>query len=106
METLGEALKREFLEETGLDIINYELLDANSVMVEWNYKSYEKFMVHHVGIFYKIKKYKNEVKSNIELDNKNDDSLGADFYNINHLKKSEVSAIVLLELEKLGYFLK
>lgn len=105
-ETPGDALKREFLEETGLDIIDYELLDANSVMVKWNFEPNTKIMVHHVGIFYKINKYKNKVRNNIELDNKNDDSLGADFYNINYLKKSEVSSIVLLELEKLGYSLR
>lgn len=105
-ETPGDALKREFLEETGLDIIDYELLDANSVMVKWDFKPNTKIMVHHVGIFYKINKYKNEVRNSIELDNKNDDSLGADFYSINYLKKSEVSSIVLLELEKLGYSLR
>lgn len=105
-ETPGSALKREFLEETGLDIIDYELLDADSVTVKWKYKPDEKILVHHVGIFCKIGKYKNKVKNNIEIDKNNDDSLGADFYNINHLKKEELSLVVSLELEKLGYTLK
>ena len=50
-ETPGDALKREFLEETGLDIIDYELLDANSVMVKLDFKPNTKITVHHVGIF-------------------------------------------------------
>ena len=40
------------------------------------------------------------------IDEVNDDSLGADFYSINELKKSELSKIAILELEKLGYNLK
>lgn len=33
----------------------------------------------------------------------NDDSLGAEFFDINQLSKEELSAIAVLELEKLGY---
>ena len=100
------ALKREFMEETELDITKYELYDANSVKVEWKYDTDTNIMVHHVGIFYKILDYKNEIKKNINIDSKNDDSLGAEFYEISKLKKEEVSAITLLELQKLGYSLK
>ena len=39
------------------------------------------------------------------IDDKNNDSLGAKFYNINSLKKEELSEIAILELEKLGYTL-
>lgn len=105
-ETPEVALKREFMEETGLDIIKYELYDANSVKVKWKYDTDTKIMVHHVGIFYKILDYKNEIKKNINIDSKNDDSLGAEFYEISKLKKEEVSAITLIELQKLGYSLK
>ena len=105
-ETPEVALKREFMEETGLDIIKYELYDANSVKVKWKYDTDTNIMVHHVGIFYKILDYKNEIKKNINIDSKNDDSLGAEFYEISKLKKEKVSAITLIELQKLGYSLK
>lgn len=100
------ALKREFMEETGLDITKYELYDANSVKLEWKYDTDINIMVHHVGIFYKILDYKKELKKNINIDSKNDDSLGAEFYEISKIKKEEVSAITLIELQKLGYILK
>ena len=105
-ETPEATLKREFMEETGLDITKYELYDANSVKVEWKYDTDTNIMVHHVGIFYKILDYKNEIKKNINIDSKNDDSLGAEFYEISKLKKEKVSAITLIELQKLGYSLK
>ena len=41
-----------------------------------------------------------------EVDEVNDDSLGADFYEIDKLSKDELSSIAILELEKLGYKLK
>ena len=98
------ALVREFKEEVGIDIIKYELIDADSVNLEWNYKN-EIINVHHIGIFYKIIDYKNEIKKEIKVDSQNDDSMGADFYSISVLKKERLSAIVILELEKLGYSL-
>lgn len=105
-ETPEVTLKREFMEETGLDITKYEIYDANSVKVKWKYDIDIDIMVHHVGIFYKILEYKNEIKKNINIDSKNDDSLGAEFYEISKLKKDDISAITLIELEKLGYILK
>ena len=59
--------------------------------------------VHHIGIFYKVLGYSNDIRKEIEIDNKNDDSLGAGFYDIDKLKKEELSEIVILELDKLGY---
>ena len=54
----------------------------------------------------KILNYKNEIKKELEVDEVNDDSLGADFYEIDKLSKDELSSIAILELEKLGYKLK
>lgn len=98
----NEALIREFKEEVGIDITEYELLDVDSVNVIWNYNDMI-IDVHHIGIFYKIINYNNEIKKVIDIDKQNDDSKGADFYEISKLKKEELSAIVILELEKLGY---
>ena len=97
-----ETLKRELLEETGLEIKEYKLYDTDSVLVDW-IDNNELYKVHHTGIFYLITDYQNEIKINIELDECNDDSLGANFYPINNLTKEQLSEIAILELEKLGY---
>lgn len=101
-----EALKRELNEEVGIEITDYQLYDADSVAFEWQFKEDVLVKVHHTGIFYKVLDYKNEIKKEIEVDKKNDDSLGADFYDIDKLNKNELSKIAILELEKLGYSLR
>jgi len=100
-----DTLKREFMEETGIEITKYELFDADSASPIWNYQK-DIIKVHHIGICYKILEYKNEVKKNIEIDEINDDSLGAEFYDIDSLTKGKLSDIAILELEKLGYSLQ
>ena len=98
----NETLIREFDEETGLAITDYSLFDVDSV--KFLYKENDKsIMVHHVGIFYKILGYENDIKENISVDLVNDDSLGAGFYKISSLRKRDLSKIAILELEKLGY---
>lgn len=99
-----QALKREFLEETGLNIIDYNIYDSDSVLNEWVYEG-ENILNHHIGIFYIINKYDGSIKEDIYLDDNNDDSLGAKFYSIKDLKREELSKIAIIELEKLGYLL-
>ena len=93
------------MEETGLNITKYELFDVNSASPIW-YRDNMTVNVHHIGIFYKILEYKNKVKKNIQIDEINDDSLGAQFYDIASLTKDQLSAIAILELESLGYNIK
>ena len=40
-----------------------------------------------MGFFYKIKSFENEIRSNVSISEINDDSLGAQFYDISKLKK-------------------
>ena len=100
-----ETLRREIKEEVGIDVIDYELFDANSINIEWQYKDKIE-LVHHIGIFYKILNYNNELLENINIDEQNDDSKGAKFYDINSLSKNELSNIAILEIEKVGYKLR
>ena len=104
-ETPEQTLIRELNEEVGIDVIKYELFDANSIIFEWIHKE-ELERGHHLGIFYKVLDYNNELLEDIKIDEKNDDSLGAKFYEIDKLKKSELSEIANLEIEKLGYKLE
>ena len=99
-ETPEEALIRELEEEVGIKVIDYELFDGNSVNVIYNHKG-ELENIHHMGFFYKIKKYENDIKSNIAIDSINDDSKGAKFYDIKSLKREELSDIAYLEIEKI-----
>ena len=101
-ESPEDTLKREFLEETGIEIIDYKIYNADSVIVDWNYQGMP-IKTHHIGIFYIIKEYQKEIKKDTNIDSKNDDSLGANFYEINTLNKKKLSIIAILELEKLGY---
>ena len=100
------ALKRELLEEVGIEVTDCQLFDADSVNFEWQYKENVLIMVHHTGIFFNVLEYKNVIKKSVNVDEFNDDSLGADFYDINNLKKEYLSEIAILELEKLGFELK
>ena len=59
--------------------------------------------VHHTGVFFKVLNYNNKIKKEVKVDGVNDDSLGAEFFDINKLSKKELSAIAIMELEKLGY---
>ncbi len=97
-----ETLKRELIEEVGIEVIKAELFDAEAVSFEWLYNK-EIIKVHHVGIFYKVLTYKNDIKNKIAIDEINDDSLGAEFFSVNKLKRDELSKIAIIELEKLGY---
>ena len=99
-ETPLEALKREFKEEVGINVIEAHLFDADSVNVDWNYEN-ELIKVHHIGIFYKIDKYEGEIKKENTIDEINDDSMGAEFYDINSLKETELSKIAIMEINRL-----
>lgn len=101
-----DALKRELMEEVGIEVVDYQLFDADSVFFDWQVKEDVLVKVHHIGIFFKVLSYTNEIKKEVEVNDVNDDSLGADFFDISKLSKNELSAIVILELEKLGYKLK
>lgn len=98
----SDALKRELLEEVGITINDYELFDADSIYLDWKHKD-ELERLHHIGIFFKIFSYSDEIKKEISIDDKNDDSMGAEFYEIKNLKEEQLSEITILELKKLGY---
>lgn len=100
-----KAVVRELQEEVGIDVRELSLFDANSVLIEWMHHE-ELEQIHHIGIFYKILSYDNEIKNEIEITKQNDDSLGASFYEINQLAKRDLSEIAILVLEKLGYNLQ
>ena len=94
-----ETLKREFKEEVGIDVLECTFLDSDSVFFDWYYNN-ELIKVHHIGIFYKITKYEGDVLKDNIITEVNDDSLGAEFYDINSLKESGLSKIAWMEIKK------
>ena len=91
----------------GIEIKEYNLFDTESVFFDWDYKEKNaQLKVHHIGIYYKVNKYINDVKSDIEIDEQNDDSLGALFVPIKELSSENLSPLALIELKKLGFDIK
>lgn len=97
-----ETLKREIMEEAGIEIDGYYLLDVTAVNIKWEMAQDLWEDLHHVGILYRVS------VSNLDLKKDADglDSDGADWYKIDDLVSSELSPFAKYGLEKLGYKLK
>ena len=98
-ETLDEALKREIMEETGLEITNYSLFDITSTNIEWEMEHDKIEDLHHIGILYNVNAKLQKLKTTKD----GLDSNGADWYIINNLKKEDLTPFAIYSLEKLGY---
>lgn len=94
-----EALKREIMEEAGINITNYKLLDVVATNIKWEMEPNLWEDLHHLGILYTVDT--NELFLKNEADGL--DSNGANWYNITELNKKELSPFTILALEKLGY---
>ena len=101
-ESIEDALVRELKEEVGIDITEYKLYDVISTNIEWYYKD-ELEQIKHIAILYIINDFKNKIKEDVEITYINDDSKGAYFYDLNNIKKEELSKIVEIALKKLNY---
>lgn len=99
-ESIEDALVRELEEEVGINVLDYELFDVVSTNVKWVHKN-EDLETKHIAILYKINKYKNDIKSNIQITETNDDSMGAEYYDIKSLKNENLSNIAILAIERL-----
>lgn len=100
-ESIEEALIREFKEEVGIDILDYELFNVVSTNIKWIHKN-EDLETKHIAILYKISNYENDIKDNIEITEINDDSMGAEYYDIKMLSSTNLSNIASLAIEGLN----
>lgn len=96
-EPIGTVI-REVYEETGLEVNkeDVELLDAISVNIIWKDIDEEENL-HHIGIIYKV-----DVLPNAKVKDTPDglDSLGAQWYKIEQLKKSDLSPFAYRAITK------
>ena len=100
-ETPNKALCRELMEEAGVTVTKYQLLDAVATNITWQMTKDTIEDLHHFGILYVIK-----AKGNLKKTPDGIDSNGAKWYKIEELKKEDITPFVSYGLEKLGYKLK
>lgn len=91
-----ETLKREIMEEVGINITNYHLLDVVATNIKWEIEKDLWEDLHHIGILYVVKTNENKLKNDAD----GLDSDGANWYNINELKQEDLSPFAKLALEK------
>lgn len=101
-ETPEETLKRELMEEAGVLVKEYSLMDVTSATFKWQMEPDLWEYLHHIGILYQVSVEDLKLKSDAD----GLDSEGADWYNISDLSKNQLSLFTIYALEKLGYKLK
>lgn len=88
-EKIESALKREFMEETGITIKDYSFFSNNEYFCDYINDANEPRKLHHIGIYYTVSASFDTIKT----DSDGHDSLGAEFINISELDKIEIAPI-------------
>lgn len=81
------TLKREIMEEVGVNITDYQLISVLSNNITWNIKDKDYEDLHHLGIIYLT----NTNDKNIKEEPDGIDSNGAMWYNINELNQDDLT---------------
>ncbi len=100
-ETPEEALCRELMEEAGVCVTKYQLLDAVATNITWQMTKNTIEDLHHIGILYVVK-----AKGQLKKTPDGIDSNGAKWYKISELNKEDITPFATYGLEKLGFKLK
>ena len=87
-----EALKREFIEEIGLEIESFSLYKVITYYVTWNISDTKQEKLQHLAVIYKVKLNELELDK-IKMDADGHDSLGANWYDIDKLSLEELSPL-------------
>lgn len=95
-EKIEEALKREFIEETGIILDNISFVSSNECFSDYVNNQGEPRKMHHVGLYYKVSATFESIKS----DSDGQDSLGAEFISLDDLDKITISPIAKPMIEK------
>jgi len=84
-ETMEEGLKREFIEEVGCEIITQNFLSENDYTTE----NYQGKPFRHFGTYFTVSLSSDVIKTEAD----GEDSLGAEFINLDILDQVEVAPI-------------
>jgi 8-oxo-dGTP pyrophosphatase MutT (NUDIX family) len=95
-EKVEDALKREFIEETGVVLKDYIFIGHNEHFCDYLNKSNEPRKLHHLGLYYNVSASFDKIKT----DPDGQDSLGAEFIEIANLDKIKISPIARPMIEK------
>lgn len=96
-ESFEKTLGREFFEETGLEIKSPKFIQNNQFTVEYKNSKGEECGIHHIGIYYSVElKGDNNIKTGAD----GEDSLGAEYIDINKLPDIEISPIARPVIEE------
>lgn len=96
-EKAEEALKREFIEETGVILKDYAFISHNEYFCDYLNDTNEPRALHHLGLYYKVSALFDKIKTDAD----GQDSLGAEFIDINDLDKIKISPIARPVIEKI-----
>lgn len=98
-ETPDVALKRELMEEAGVTVNKYELIDVVSRTFKWQMEEDLIEDLHHIGVLYKVEVLEDNVKEEAD----GIDSNGCNFYKISELDTNQLTPFTIDGLKKLGY---
>ena len=90
-ESLAEAMKREFLEETGLEIEIVQQIGVSDFKLPWKWREFTD--VHHIAVFYSVRKIGGELSAPERFDGQ--DSLGALWVSEHEVTLANASPLVL-----------
>ncbi len=91
-ETAEDTLKREFQEETGINIKEFKLKQIVTNYVIWNLDKTHKEDLQHIAIIYNVKIDKKDYQK-IKKEADGLDSLGANWYKTDNLKLNNLSPL-------------
>lgn len=90
-EKVEDALKREFIEETGIVLDANDFIGINEYFGSYRNESNEPRELHHVGLYYKVSASFEKIKNIPD----GQDSLGAEFVDLEKLDEITISPIAL-----------
>lgn len=97
-ETTSDTIKREFLEEVGIDIQKFSLKTVVTNYVVWNLDETHLEDLQHIAIIYDVEVSENDIEK-IKTDADGHDSLGAKWYDITTLKLEDLSPLAKCIME-------
>src|SRR5690606_7653817 len=89
-ESVEDALKREFIEEAGLNIKKYTFLTCNEYSSSYLNSKNQLIEFHHQGTYFLIEKASGSIKTHED----GHDSLGSEWIPISEIKNKRIAPIV------------
>lgn len=95
-ESTSDTLKRELMEEAGIIVNSYKLIDVSTNIIKWQMNENTIEDLYHIGILYLIEDFQNQLKNIPD----NIDSLGANWYKISELNDGLLTPFAKYAIEK------